>query len=378
MRQVILGILALAIIAGGIMGARNMISSRKPFQQKPRKIVTSVYTEQVANQSTILHIRTSGQLMAKNRLTMFAEVQGVFESTGKEFKPGVYYKKGEPLIKINSDEYYASLQSQKSALYNQIVGIMPDLRLDYPESFPQWDEYVRHFDLNAPLEPLPDPVNEREKLFVSGRNLYTTFYNVESLQRRLEKYNIQAPYSGVITEALVQPGTLVRPGQQLGEFIDYGVYELEAPVNVEYMDLLRVGKSVTLHNIQHTQTYAGKVVRLNGKVEQGTQTITVFIEVSGKGLKEGMYLEAELEAKEEPNTFELNRKLLLDGDQVFVVNDTVLMAVEVEPVYYKDKTVVVRGLDEGTQILAQILPGAYPGMPVRVVNTDQADQQNAE
>ena len=76
MRQFIIGILALAIIGGGIFGARKMISSRKQFQPKPRKIITPVYTSTVENTTTTLKIVTSGQLVAKNRLRLFSEVQG--------------------------------------------------------------------------------------------------------------------------------------------------------------------------------------------------------------------------------------------------------------------------------------------------------------
>ena len=372
MRQVIISVLALAIIAGGVYGARTLISQRKSFQPKPRKIVTSVFTETVRNSNTDIKIRTSGQLVARDRLTLFSEVQGVFESTGRPFKPGVRYKRGDLLIKINSDEYYATVQAQKSQLYNQVIALMPDLRLDYPESFPQWDAYVKNFDLHGNVPPLPEPVNDREKLFISGRNLYSTYYNVLSLERRYEKYNIYAPYSGVLTAALVQPGTLVRQGQQLGEFIDQSVFELEAAVNVAYLDLLKVGESVILRNIERTKEYQGKVVRINGRVDQGTQTITAFIQVSAVGLKDGMYLEAELDARQAEDTYELSRKLLLDGDQVFVVNDTILEMQRVEPVYFKERSVVVRGLEDGTEILAQTIPGAYPGMTVSVVEQPRA------
>lgn len=372
MRQIIIGILAIAILAGGIFGARKMISSRKQFQPQPKKVITPVYTTTVQNSNTTLKIRTSGQLVAKNRLRLFSEVQGVFEPTGKEFKPGVRYSKGDLLIRINSDEFYATLQSQKSGLYNQIVAVMPDLRLDYPESFPQWDEYVRNFDLNAPVQPLPEPINEKEKLFITGRNLYTAYFNVQSQQRRFEKYNIYAPYSGVLTQALVQPGTLVRAGQELGEFIDQSVFEMEAAVNVEYMDILKVGRPVVLRNIRHTKEYQGRVARINGLVDQATQTITVFIDVSGSDLKEGLYLEAELEAQEVTETYELSRKLLMEGDQVYVVNDTTLALTKVDPVHFREESVVVKGLENGTTLLAQNIPGAFPGMTVEVVGNQSS------
>ncbi len=376
MRKIIIGILALAIVAGAVYGAQKLSGNKKNFQTVEKNRVPAVFTEEVKNSNSSIKIITSGQLVAKNRLNLFSEVQGIFETGGKEFKPGVYYQKGELLMKINSDEHYAILQAQKSTLFNQIISIMPDLRLDYPESFPQWDDYVREFDLETSVKPLPEPVNEREKLFVSGRNLHTTYYNVQNLQRRLEKYNIYAPYSGMITEALVQPGTLVRPGQALGEFINQGVYELEAAVNIEFMDILRVGKTVVLQNTRHTQTYSGKVIRINGKVDQATQTITVFIQVNDQQLKEGMYLEAELEAKEEEETYEISRKILLDNDKVFIVKENALHLVSVVPVYYTERTVIVRGLEDGTQLMSRAVPGAYPGMSVRIINADTAQKDN--
>jgi len=376
MRKIIIGILAIAIVAGAFYGAQKMSGNKKTFETVEKSRVPAVFTEEVKNSSSSLKIITSGKLVAKNRLNLFSEVQGIFETGGKEFKPGVYYKKRELLMKINSDEHFAVLQAQKSTLYNQVISIMPDLRLDYPESFPQWDSYVKEFDLEASVKPLPDPVNEREKLFVSGRNLYTTYYNVQNLQRRLEKYQIYAPYSGVITEALVQPGTLVRPGQALGEFIDQSVYELEAAVNIEFMDILRVGKTVVLQNTRHTQSYSGKVIRINGKVDQRTQTITVFIQVSDKQLKEGMYLEAILDGKEEEETYEISRKVLLDNNQVFIVRENILHVTQVVPVHYKERTVIVRGLEDGTQIVSRAVPGAYVGMSVRVIDADQTQNDN--
>jgi len=105
---------------------------------------------------------------------------------------------------------------------------------------------------------------------------------------------------------------------------------------------------------------------VNSLVDPASQTIPTFIQVRGKGLKEGMYLEADITAKEEQNTYELNRKLLVENNQVFVVNDTVLALVEVEPIYFKESTAVVKGLTDGMQILAKPIPSAYVGMKVKI------------
>ena len=63
--------------------------------------------------------------------------------------------------------------------------------------------------------------------------------------------------------------------------------------------------------------YTGKVARINGRVDQASQTIKAFIEVKDSSLREGMYLEANLDAKEETNAIEIDRGLLFGRGQDF-------------------------------------------------------------
>ncbi|MEO1624983.1 MAG: HlyD family efflux transporter periplasmic adaptor subunit [Bacteroidota bacterium] len=240
------------------------------------------------------------------------------------------------------------------------------MKFDYPESVGQWEAYLKDYDIQKPLADFPEAVSEKERLFIAGKNISTSFYNIKNLEERLQKYTIYAPYGGVLTQALVRHGTLIRAGQKLGEFINPNVYELEVDVNSSYADLLKVGKQVQLNNSDNSSKWQGRVVRVNSLVNASTQTIPVFIQVSGQGLKEGMYLEASVQAKEEKNTFELSRKLLMDEDRLFVVRDSQLEVVQVEAVYFKKSTVVVRGLADGTKILSKSIPGSYAGMKVKV------------
>ena len=367
-RIIITTILGALLIVGAVLIAKKLGVGKKRPKPKFSKLVTMVTANTIKNTSTPIHITTSGNLAAKERIELFAEVQGIFEATGKDFLPGEYYKKGDLLIKINADEHRANMRSQKSTLYNQIVGLLPDLRMDYPESFPKWEIYVRNFNMNRFVSPLPIPINEKEKLFIAGRNILPTFYNIKNMEERLSKYTIHAPFSGTLTQSMVRNGALVRAGQKLGEFINPSVYELEVSVNTGYADLLKVGKTVDLQNVEKTKKWKGKVVRVNSLVEEASQTIPVFIRVSGKGLKEGMYLEANLAAKEEQNTFELSRKLLFDENKVFAIEDSLLSIEEVTPVFFKENTVVVRGLKDGAQVLAKPVPGAYAGMKVGILS----------
>lgn len=335
----------------------------KPSAQK---VVKTVFTEVVKNGTVPIVVPANGNLNAKKRVELYAEVQGVFTVGNTLFKTGTRYRKGETIIRINASEYTASVQSAKSNLYNELTSIMPDLRLDYPDIYPKWQKYLSGYDLDKSTPELPEMTDEKEKFFISGRGILASYYNVKNLEQRLSKYRISAPFDGVLTEALVTEGTLVRSGQKLGEFINTEVYELEVAVSKAFSDLLKVGEKVALSNLTKTKTYEGTVARINGRVDQASQTIKAFIEVNDNTLREGMYLEANLDAREEPDAIEIDRNLLQENNQIFVVRDTILDLIDVKPVYFSDRRVVVKEVPDGTVIMSKPLLGAYTGMAVKI------------
>jgi multidrug efflux pump subunit AcrA (membrane-fusion protein) len=375
-RKIALSIIGGLLIIGSFFGAKYIVNSKTTPKPRPEKVVKTVMVETVKNGNVPIIVPANGNLVAKRRVELYAEVQGVFKSGNKLFKPGQEYRAGEILIRIDAAEYYANVQSSKSNLYNLITSIMPDLRLDYPEVFDKWQSFLANFDINKSVPPLPEMNTDKEKYFISGRGILTNYYTIKNLEQRLAKYTIAAPFNGVLTEALVTEGTLVRSGQKLGEFINTNDYELEVAISKTYSDLLNVGEVVQLKSIDNNKTYQGKVTRINGRVDLASQTITAFIEVKDPDLREGMYLEAHLKAKEEPNAIEINRSLLLETQEIFVVRDSVLDLIPVKPVYYSDNSVVLKDVPEGITILSKPVMGAYAGMLVKVFQDQVTNNQN--
>lgn len=379
MRKAILSLLGILLVVGAYFVSQKIVESNQRERPKPKKVIKTVFVDTIINGVVPIKIEANGNLVAQRRLELFSEVQGVLQKGGKLFKPGQVYSKGQTLLRLNSAEYYATVQSQKSNLYNQITAIMPDLRLDYPDAFQKWQTYLNNFDVNKGVPPLPEASSDKEKYFITGRNITTNYYNVKNLEQRLGKYKITAPFTGILTEALVTEGTLVRPGQKLGAFIDTEVYELEVAISKKYADLLQVGKKVDLATIDGERTYKGTVARINGNIDQASQTINAYIEVRDKNLREGMYLEASLEAKEEANAVNLDRTLLQPNDQLFVVRDSVLDLIDVKPVYFSEKSMIVKGIPDGMSIVDKPIPGAYAGMLVKVYEEkDESLSQKAD
>jgi len=376
MRNLILFVLGVLLIAGAVFGAKKLIDSKTRVKPRSAKVIKTVFVDTIKNGTVPIQVMANGNLMAKRRLELFSEVQGVFRGGAKLFKTGQPYQKGQTLIRMDASEYYASVQSAKSNLYNLVTSIMPDLRLDYPDIYDKWQQYLTHFDMDKATPPLPETASEKEKYFITGRNIYTTYYNVKNLEQRLSKYRISAPFSGILTQALVTEGTLIRQGQKLGEFIDTSAYEIEVAIGKEYSDVLKVGESVMLSDLNKSKEYNGVVTRINGSVDQATQTITTFIEVKDATLREGMYLEAVLNAKKAENAIEIDRNLLQKDDKIFVVRDSILDMIDVQPVHFSDKKVILKGVPEGDVILNKPVPGAYAGMLVKIFQENRTTAPN--
>ncbi|MEJ1223306.1 efflux RND transporter periplasmic adaptor subunit [Sediminicola sp. 1XM1-17] len=373
-RKIVLSVLGLLLIALSFYAASVIIANKNTQKPKPEKVVKTVFVQTVKNGTVPIVVSANGNLVAQRRVELFSEVQGVFKTGSVLFRPGQKYSAGQTIISIDAQEYNASVQSSKSNLYNLITSIMPDLRLDYPEVFPKWEEYLRNFDIQKTTPPLPQMDTEKERYFISGRGILTNYYNVKNQEQRLAKYRITAPFNGVVTDALVTEGTLVRSGQKLGEFIDTGVYELEVAVSKSYSDLLKLGEEVALVNLDNSKKYTGKVARINANIDQLSQTIRAYIEVRNPELREGMYLQANLNTQEETEAIEIDRSLLLEGDKIFVVRDTVLDMIDVKPIFFSDKKVVLKEVPDGATILSKPVIGAYAGMLVKVLK----DMANTE
>ncbi|MBT3384137.1 MAG: HlyD family efflux transporter periplasmic adaptor subunit [Prolixibacteraceae bacterium] len=367
MRKYISIILGITLIAISVLIAVVFIKNSDKKKSKIAKTTKTVFVNIVENKTIPIHINSSGSLIAKNKIEIYSEVQGVLNISKKEFKAGTYYSKGDIILSINTDEHLANLRSLKSNLHNSLLSIMPDIKVDFPLEYEKWQAYLSSFDVDHSLLALPKTSSDREKFFITGKNIYTQYYNLEYLNVRLSKHTVRAPYNGMLTEALVTQGTLIRQGQKLGDFINADTYEMELAIKSSFIDFVKIGNPVTLNHIKHTKSWQGKVIRINGKIDQASQTIKVFIEVKATDLREGMYLVADLVARSETNAFEIDSKLLFEKNKLFAVADSSLFLVQINPVYFNDKTVIVKGLEDGTKLISQPVPGAFEGMKVKII-----------
>ncbi|WP_430931616.1 efflux RND transporter periplasmic adaptor subunit [Saccharicrinis sp. 156] len=322
-----------------------------------------------AEQGTVEHsYKATGKLTAFDRYEIYAQVSGQILSSARNFREGKSYTKGEVMLEIDQREYEMTVLAQKSTFITLITSILPDLKSDYPDAYTTWRKYVSNIDVNAALKELPEVKTEQLKFYLAGKSIYSTYYNILSAEEKLAKYTIRAPFDGVVTSAVVDAGTAVNNGSQLGTLVSTSSYDLEITVPLSLLGNVKIGTEAVLTSTELSGQWQGKVVRIGGDIDEQTQSLKLFIRTSGKDLKESMFLTAELEQQPYENAMSLPRKMVDDDNNVFVVENGELVKKQLNVLARKSDIAIVKGLEEGTPVLSTVVKSAYDGMKVRIAN----------
>ena len=369
-RKWILFISGFLVIAISFQLSKKIIDSNPPPRKRAENKTKEVYIKKVVNGKYQVQIPSEGILQAYKRIRITSRVQGLMRAINPLFKPGQEYQSGQIIVKIEPAEFLANVISQRASLFNLITSILPDLNLDFPESYKIWNEYLKNFDLQKGVPQLPK-MDDKVKLFVSGRGVISSYYSLLNLEKTLSFYTIRAPFNGVLVNANVTEGSLIRPGQELGEFISPGDYELMVALPKSYLSNIEKGAKVKVKSIDTGQDFFGIVSRINSKVNTQTQSVEVFIRIKDKELKEGMYMQAYIDAITFDNVFAIDRGLINGSQELFIVKDNKLTLQKVNPIHYTETLAIVEGLLDGQQIIAQPMIGAYSGMEINPVLLQQ-------
>ena len=369
-RKWILFISGFLVIALSFQLSKKIIDSNPPPRKRAENKIKNVYIQKVINDKYQVNIPSEGILQAYKRIRITSRVQGLMRAINPLFKPGQEYQSGQVIVKIEPAEFLANVISQRASLFNLITSILPDLNLDFPESYKIWNEYLKNFDLQKGVPQLPK-MDDKVKLFVSGRGVISSYYSLLNLEKILSFYTIRAPFNGVLVNANVTEGSLIRPGQELGEFISPGDYELMVALPKSYLSNIEKGAKVKVKSIDTGQDFFGIVSRINSKVNTQTQSVEVFIRIKDKELKEGMYMQAYIDAITFDNVFAIDRGLINGSQELFIVKDNKLTLQKVNPIHYTETLAIIEGLLDGQKIIAQPMIGAYSGMEINPVLLQQ-------
>lgn len=367
-RKLIILLSTVGIIALSVMLAIFFAGQKEaPKDQKPTLAKKIVETKKVVYENLKTNVVTYGRVETAQSLDLLSEVSGrMFEGRAR-LKAGEKFSKGKLLFYIDDEEASLNLKSQKSNFLRDLAGILPDLKVDYGESFQAWQQYFSSLDLDGRFPELPKSVSEKEKTFLATKGIYSSYYSIKSAEVRLSKHKYFAPFSGSITEVMMESGSFVNSGTKIGRVIREGLHELKVSVETKDIAWIQRNAPVKIYSEESQRYWEGEVVRISDYVNQNTQSVDVFVAIQSNGDKifDGQFFQAVIPARTVKDGMIMPRNAIYNGDEVFVVeNDTLLSVRKINILRLAEENAIFNGLDANEDLVVMPLIGAYNNMVV--------------
>ncbi len=342
----------------------------EPELQSPPKVVRKVVARPAAYETITSPVIADGRVVSTQEIVVTTEVRGKILAGDVPFKKGQSFRKGDVLLRIFDKDTEFTLRSSKSSFLERIADILPDLKVDYPESYSNWMAFFQSIDITEDLPDLPLPQSEQEKIFVTSRNILTTYYSIKSAEITLDKYVITAPFDGAFTGVQMEVGAVASPGASLASIIRTDILEVEVPVKANNAIWIKKGDSVKVFNGQNTMSWDGTVIRVSDFVETDTQARSVFVRVrpsEQQPVYAGQYMKAEFSGHPVPDVMKIPRVALFNHNVVFVVRDGKLAKHIVNVHKLNETTALISGVQEGTEIVTQQLINTMEDTMVEII-----------
>jgi membrane fusion protein (multidrug efflux system) len=354
--QIIL--IGIFVVISGLMYF-TLVSNKKESQVEKKEIQHTLYvpTSVVQNATRKLQLVSYGQVAANTELVISFEVQGKLEKGDVLIKPGVQFKQGQKLYKINNLEAFYALNSRKSQLANILINALPDIELDYPTEKNKWMSFLDQLKPENKLPELPLIPENKERMFLTSRSILSEYYNLKSQESRLEKYHYTAPFNGTVLEVFAEPGAIVNPGTQISKIAKTGDFEVKIPISIANINSFKKQANATFKDAHGETVGKGKMIRSSNVVNQRTQSIDVYYSINpaaGKIIYNGMFLTIAIKQSAAQLSAAIPRAAVKDG-KVHVLKNNQMTWREVLVVGSKPDTLFVSGLKDNEQVVLELV-----------------------
>jgi len=259
-----------------------------------------------------------------------------------------------------------------------LASILPDFKIDFTESYSQWETFFNTIDLEKPLPELPEAHSSKEKTFLASRNIYGSYYNIKSQEASLKKHKVYAPFKGTIAEVSMQNGSFVNPGNPVARIVRTDLLELKIPVESTDVDWISIGSPVKVSTEDGKRYWNARITRIGEIINPNTQALDVFLTFSPGRHKiyDGLYLKAEIPGKTVSNSMEIARNAVYNGAKVYVVEKGKLKSKQIAIHKINEHTVIFSGLKEGEELVTEPLINAHNNMKVSKFSDRKAEEKS--
>jgi len=373
-------ILTLAVVAAaGIIMTRPM---PEPVAIAPN--VVAIRGIQMEAENIPLTIYAQGVVEPLTASELITQVNGRIAWVSPNFNAGGFFKQGEPLVKLESEDYEAR------------VGLAEAREVRALAEF----EHAT-FELKRMRALVKDQLVSQAMLENAVRQTRLTEaalkeaqINLDQAERDLDRTELRAPFDAIVRSKAVDLGEFVSMGKSLAQLFAADGFEVRLPVldtQLAYLNLpssidaIAPLNSTNLPSVRLSAQYAGaaaswdaQLVRSESEIDRRSRMVTLVARVSGtrsalsaNPLPVGAFVNAEIEGITLENAFQLPRSALRQDNQVLVVDEENRLRFREVSIarYEQDRILIQSGLNEGDIVNISPIQAVVDGMEVSVTET---------
>ncbi len=294
LRNVFLGIVGISILYS--------CSSSDKLEDKDKTIVkVEAYSPA---QSTNEGFYLSGEVTAKQTANISTRMMGYV--TKIYVKPGDKVASGQLLVSISSDDILAK-RAQIQAMITEAEAAAKNAQRDY-----------ERFKTLRNQNSVSDKELENVALQNTSMNAKVQMarQQMNEVNAMLSYTNIRAPFSGVVTQKMIDEGSMANPGMPILTIEQNGELQVTASIPENYIQYVKVGDVAKMELKSLGITIDGKISELSPSAFRtgGQYSMKLAIETKDKeNIRPGMYVNILIPNKTGEN---ITSKIMLDKNSI--------------------------------------------------------------
>ncbi len=354
----------------GILGmlALSSCNSNQKGGAIPNTDSAVIVTVAEPSGTTQYDLNISGQVEASQTTNISTRVMGTI--TFLKVKVGDHVNKGQLLVSISNQDLLAK-RAQTDAMITEAQAVLNSAQKDF-------DRFTVLFNQQSATAKELENVTLQYHTAQSRLDAAKQIRN--EVNASLSYTTLVAPFSGIVTQKLVEAGSMASPGVTLLTIEQSGSYQVSASVPENMISQIYKGQAalVTIKSINKTVHGVVTQVSLSSQYTGSQYLIKISIPDNEKnGLDAGMYADISISSKNTASTEAGGQPILvpissivykdqLTGLYTIGSDNTALLRWVRLGRTYGDRVEVLTGLAKNEQFIAWADGNLYNGIPVKI------------
>lgn len=381
-KKLVIPLLIIIISLAGFYFLAN--AKAKPKQLPLEEKILVVDALKAIPQTVTITVDAMGEVKPQTSTQVVSQISGTIQSVSSLIKAGNYVEQGTILLRVDTRDFETQLKLAQADLISAKSQLAKEQGLS-EAALIDWKKYQHKKKRSKAANDL---ALRKPQLAEAEARLQAANANLQQAKLNLSRTKVITPYSGIITQQLVDIGQYINIGTPLFTIVATGVAELEVSIpenKLQYLNLPNIKHST--HNnssevsIQHklgsnSITRVGKLTRTTANLNPVTRSLKAIIEIEDPyslnsnqaPLLMGSFVEASIEGKSFNNIIVLPRHIIKSGNQIWVIDkNNRLQTKTIETLNIgSEYAYVTAGINKGEYICLNTITGELPGTKAKI------------